>query len=245
MRDPQLKEKILTENSDKVAGDGTPVPPLTDRFLKIVDRISFKLFELGQNPDYEQPREKSLGAQAKAAGMDPLSFVYDTLLKDNGRALIYFPIYNYTEFNYDNVYTMMNHPQSIQGLSDSGAHVGTVCDGSFSTYLISHWTRDRNHKIALERAIQMITQETAEHMGFSDRGSLEVGKKADLNVIDYENLSLRPPRMIRDLPAGGVRLMQDVTGYLATVVSGKTVIENDRITSERPGKVVRSCNMQK
>jgi len=245
MRNPELKAKILAEDSERLAGDGSPVPPLTDKFLKIADQMSFRLFELEHNPDYEQPIEKSLGAKAKAVGIEPLSFVYDLMLKEDGNALIYFPIYNYTEYNYDSVYEMMSHPQAIQGLSDSGAHVGTVCDGSFSTYLITYWTRDRrrSNMITLERAIQMLTQDTAKHMGFSDRGTLQIGKKADLNVIDYQNLSLKAPRMIQDLPAGGVRLMQDVTGYVATLVSGKRVIDNDNITSERPGKVVRSCNM--
>lgn len=245
MRDPETKKKILTEESQKLAGDGTPIPPLVDKFLGQIDKLAFKLFDLGENPDYEQPMEKSLGAQAKGRGMEPLELVYETMLKNDGRALIYFPIYNYTEFSYDNVLKMMNHPQSLPGLSDSGAHVGTVCDASFPTYLLSYWTRDRaKEKIALERAIQMITSDTSNHMGYTDRGLIAVGKKADLNIIDYQNLMLKPPRMIQDLPAGGQRLLQEVQGYVATFVSGKQVIDNDKLTGERPGHLVRSSRMK-
>ena len=241
MRDPETKQKIISEPSDRMAGDGTPVPPLADKFLAQIEQVAFKLFELGENPDYEQPVERSLGAQAKGAGLHPLELVYEAMLKQDGKALIYFPIYNYTEFSYDNVLAMMNHPQSLPGLSDSGAHVGTVCDASFPTYLLSYWTRDRaKEKIALERAVQMITGDTSAHMGYTDRGLIAVGRKADLNIIDYDALRLMPPRMIQDLPAGGQRLLQEVRGYVATLVSGKPVIENDTLTGEKPGRLVRS-----
>ena len=245
MKNPELKQKIIEEKSDKMAGDGTPVPPLADKFLAQIEQLAFKLFELGETPDYEQPVEQSLGAQAKARGLHPLDVVYDTMLKDEGKALIYFPIYNYTEFSYENVYSMMQHPQSLPGLSDSGAHVGTVCDASFPTYLLTYWTRDRSRGdlIPLERAVQMITSDTARHMGYSDRGTLEVGKKADLNVINYDGLKLKAPRMIQDLPAGGQRLLQEVSGYLATMVSGEVVLENDVVTDARPGKVVRTSKL--
>ncbi len=245
MRAPVLKQKIIEEKSDKLAGDGTPVPPLADKFLAAIDQLSFKLFELGDQPDYEQPVERSLGAQAKGRGLQPLDLVYETLLKNDGQALIYFPIYNYTEFSYDNVLTMMQHPQAIPGLSDSGAHVGTVCDASFPTYLLSYWTRDRARggRIALPRAVQMITSDTARHMGFHDRGRLAVGLRADVNVIDYDGLALKPPRMIRDLPGGGQRLLQEVQGYALTLVAGVPVNENDSPTENRPGRLVRSSRL--
>ncbi|MEQ8352439.1 MAG: amidohydrolase family protein [Leptospiraceae bacterium] len=244
MKDPELKRRIIDEPSEQLAGDGTPVPPLADKFLAAIEQLSFKLFELGESPDYEQPVEQSLGARAKGMGIAPLDLVYDTMLKNDGKALIYFPIYNYTEFSYDNVHTMLEHPQSLFGLSDSGAHVGTVCDGSFPTYFLSYWTRDRKKdRIGLERAVQMLTSDNARHMGYSDRGLIQVGKKADLNVIDYDNLSLKAPRMIQDLPGGGQRLMQEVQGYRATLVAGQVVLENDQVTDARPGRIVRSSSM--
>ncbi|MCA9716232.1 MAG: D-aminoacylase, partial [Myxococcales bacterium] len=134
MRDPAFKARLLSEKSDTVAGDGTPIPPLADRFLQAIDMIAYTLFVLDDDPDYEQPMERSLGAQAAAAGKKPLEAVYDAMLADDGRGLIYFPIYNYSEFDYENVLRMMRHPQSLPGLSDGGAHVGTVCDASFPTY---------------------------------------------------------------------------------------------------------------
>ncbi|MCE9598281.1 MAG: amidohydrolase family protein [Spirochaetia bacterium] len=245
MQDPEVKKRILAEPNDKLAGDGTPVPPLADKLLAAIDQVAFKLFELGDQPDYEQPVQNSLGAQAKGRGIAPLDLIYDTMLKNEGRALIYFPIYNYTEFSYDNVLTMMEHPLAIPGLSDGGAHVGTVCDASFPTYLLSYWTRDRSRgkRIALERAVQMLTHDTATHMGYSDRGILAVGKKADINVINYNDLKLKAPRMVKDLPAGGQRLLQEVSGYVATLVSGVPVIENDKLTGAKPGKLVRTSRL--
>ncbi len=135
---------------------------------------------------------------------------------------------------------MMQHPQAVMGLSDSGAHVGTVCDGSFTTYLLAYWTRDRaQNKISLEEAVKKITSETASYAGFHDRGVIAEGKKADLNVIDHDQLKLQPPRMVQDLPGGGQRLLQDAQGYRATIVSGEVVIENDKLTGARPGRLVR------
>jgi len=245
MQDPGLRSRILSEPSDQLAGDGTPVPPLADKLLASIDKVAFELFELGENPDYEQPASRSLGARAMAAGRPPLDLVYETLLKDGGRSLIYFPIYNYTEFSYQNVYTMMTHPLSLPGLSDGGAHVGTVCDASFPTYLLSYWTRDRQgDRLSLERAVQMLTADTAGHMGYTDRGRIAPGLKADLNIIDMKALCLKPPRLFQDLPAGGQRLLQDVEGYVATLVSGQVIVEQGKLTGQKPGRVVRTSRMK-
>jgi N-acyl-D-aspartate/D-glutamate deacylase len=138
MRDPAFKAQLLSEQSEQLAGDGTPVPPIVDALIAAIDYVSTKTFLLGDNPDYEQTRETSVAAMAERAGVSPLSMVYDLLLEDEGRALLYFPVYNYTEMSFDNVHTMMMHPQSIMGLSDGGAHVGTICDTSFPTYLLSY-----------------------------------------------------------------------------------------------------------
>ena len=138
---------------------------------------------------------------------------------------------------------MMQHPKALPGLSDGGAHVGTICDASFPTYLLSHWTRDRIRKgsdgIALKRAIQMLTADGADYLGLTDRGRLKVGMRADINIIDYDGLDLAMPEMVQDLPAGGQRLIQPVKGYKATFVKGEQVIANDEVTSARPGRLVR------
>ena len=171
------------------------MPPIVDRIIGEIETISFKLFRLGENPDYEQPAERSLGAEAKRDGVPVMEKLYDVCLELDGRQLIYFPIYNYTEFSYDNVHTMLTHPNAVLGLSDGGAHVGTICDASFPAYLLAHWTRDREHgRIGLGRAIQMLTADAADYLGLADRGRIRPGQRADINVIDYDALSLRPPR---------------------------------------------------
>ena len=241
MRDPNFKAQILNEESERLSVDGTSIPPIVDYFLQNMDKVSAKLFELGENPNYEQPMENSILYKGKAEGKSSLESIYNALLKQNGRALLYFPIYNYTEFNYDNILKMMNHPQSLPGLSDGGAHVGTVCDGSFPTYLLSYWTRDRKSgdKILLEKVTHSLTKKIADYLGIKDRGELKVGMKGDINVIDMNKLKLFPPQIVKDLPSGGQRLLQMAEGYLATIVSGKIVIENDRLTNQRPGRLIR------
>ena len=137
---------------------------------------------------------------------------------------------------------MMQHPKAIMGLTDGGAHVGTICDASFPTYMLTHWTRDRTQgpKIELARAVQKLTSEIADYVGFHDRGRLQVGMKANFNVIDHKNLRLYPPRMVKDLPAGGQRLLQDAEGYRATIVNGEIVVRDDALTDARPGRLVRA-----
>lgn len=240
MRDPSFREKCLSEKPVQLAGEGSSVPPIADTMIAAIELVANKLFRLGENPDYEQPAEQSLGAEARRDGVTAMEKLYDTLLELDGRQLIYFPIYNYTEFNYENVHKMLTHPNAMLGLSDGGAHVGTICDASFPTYLLSHWCRDRDHgRMPLARAIRMLTADGADYLGLSDRGRLKVGARADINVIDHESLRLGAPEMIRDLPAGGQRLIQPVHGYRATLVAGEQVITNDQVTDARPGRLVR------
>ncbi len=238
---PAFKAQLLTEESEKLAGDGTPVPPIADALLQAVDFVAAKTFLLGDQVDYEQTEETSVLSMAGEAGVPTLEMIYDLLLEDEGRALLYFPIYNYTEMNYDNVLAMMQHPLSIQGLSDGGAHVGTICDSSFSTYLLSYWARDRQRgpRLELSDVVQRLTSDIADYCGMADRGRLQVGLKANINVIDYGGLQLKPPRMVQDLPAGGQRLLQDAEGYRAVIVAGEIVVENDTITAARPGRLLR------
>lgn len=240
MRDPSFRKKCLAEKPVTLAGEGSSVPPIADTMIAAIELVANKLFRLGENPDYEQPAEQSLGAEARRDGVTAMEKLYDTLLELDGRQLIYFPIYNYTEFNYENVHKMLTHPNAMLGLSDGGAHVGTICDASFPTYLLSHWCRDRDHgQMPLARAIRMLTADGADYLGLTDRGRLKVGARADINVIDHESLRLGAPEMIRDLPAGGQRLIQPVHGYRATLVAGQQVIANDQVMDARPGRLVR------
>lgn len=240
MRDPAFKEKCLAEKPVTLAGEGSSVPPIADTMIAAIELVANKFFRLGETPDYEQPQDRSLGAEARRDDVSAMEKLYDTLLELDGRQLVYFPIYNYTAFDYENVRTMMTHPAALPGLSDGGAHVGTICDASFPTYLLTHWTRDRaSGRIPLEQAIWMLTANGADYLGLKDRGRLRVGMRADMNVIDHANLRLGPPAMVQDLPAGGQRLLQPVSGYRATLVAGEQVVANDEVTAARPGRLVR------
>ncbi len=246
MRDPAYKKQMLSETPVQLSGPGSSIPPLTDMLIAQYEAISEKIFVLVKDGkvDYEQSQQDSVAQMARDRGESVWETTYDLLLEDDGRALLYFPVYNYTEMNYDNVLTMMQHPKALPGLSDGGAHVGFICDASFPTYLLTHWTRDRMRAgkpgIPLEQAIYMLTAKGADYLGVKDRGRIAVGLKADINIIDYDNLSLGVPEMVRDLPAGGQRLIQPVYGYRATFVSGEQVIANDQVTDARPGRLVRS-----
>ena len=239
MRNPELRARILAETSDKIAGDGTPIPPLADYFLANLPKLAMRIYPMAARPDYEPALDRCLAAEAARAGVPVLAHVYDSLLADGGKALLYFPIYNNTGMNLDVVREMLTHPRALVGLGDGGAHVGTVCDASMPTYLLTHWARDRANGLPLQRVVQMQAHDTARFIGLADRGTIEVGMRADLNVVDLSRLALRRPVMQRDLPAGGRRLVQHADGYLATLVAGVAIAEHGELTGARPGQLVR------
>jgi len=241
MRDPELRAQMIQEKSDPVAGDGSMLPPLADYFLSNLEMVAMRLFRLGEKPNYEPSPTESFGAAAMATGEPVLGLIYDAMLEQDGEALLYFPVYNYTGMNLDAVHEMLTHPLALPGLSDGGAHVGTICDASFTTFLMTHWARDRERgRIPLERIIQMQAADTARFIGLNDRGLLKPGLRADLNIIDFDNLELLPPTMLKDLPAGGQRLMQYANGYVATLVRGQAIARNGKLTGARPGRLVRA-----
>ena len=240
MRNREFQRQLLTEKSDSVAGDGSSIPPLADILLANIETVAMRMYHLGADPDYEQEQSASLHARAQAKGQSVLEAIYDALLEEDGNALIYFPVYNYTEGSLDNVATMLHHPLALPGLSDGGAHVGTICDASFPTFLLTHWVRDRKQdSLSVEQAIKFQSHDTARYMGLKDRGTLTKGQRADINVIDLDNLRLSPPKMIQDLPAGGRRLMQHASGYRTTLVAGTPIIEDDQLTGKKPGQLIR------
>jgi N-acyl-D-aspartate/D-glutamate deacylase len=243
MQDPAFKAQVLTEKSEPMAGDGSPIPPLADVLLAQIEFIGMRMFTLGATPNYEPSMASSIGAQAKARGEGVLSGLYDAILEDDGNALIYFPLHNYIEGNLNQVHTMLSHPLALPGLSDGGAHVGTVCDASFPTFLMSYWARDRPAAgapgLTLERVIQMQAHDTARFVGLTDRGTVDVEQRADLNVIDFDGLRLQPPTLVADLPAGGKRLLQHAEGYRATLVAGQVITRDGKLTGARPGRLVR------
>ncbi len=200
-------------------------------------------FELGDPPDYEQPAERTLGARARAAGVSPAELAYDAMIADGGRGFLYFPFANYVDHDFAAILEMLQHPLTLVGLGDGGAHVGTICDGTNVTTMLTHWVRDRTRgpKIDLAWAVHALTQRNAEAVGMLDRGVIAPGYKADLNVIDLERLRLHPPEMRFDLPAGGKRLLQRADGYLATVVSGQVTYRDGSPTGALPGRLVRGA----
>ena len=169
--------------------------------------------------------------------------MYELLLERDGRELLFAPAANYVDCDYEAVLAMLRHPHTAVGLGDGGAHCGSICDGSYPTYLLTHWTRDRSRgaRLPLEFAVHRYTRAAAELVGLLDRGLIAPGMKADLNLIDHANLSLAPPTIVHDLPAGGRRLMQTAKGYAATIVSGEVVIDHDRPTGALPGRLLRGA----
>jgi N-acyl-D-aspartate/D-glutamate deacylase len=167
--------------------------------------------------------------------------MYDLMLESDASALLMLPFYNYAAGNHDAIYEMLTHPAAVSGLSDGGAHCGLICDAYYPTFLLTHWARDRHGgpKLSLEYVVRKQTLDTATLFGLSDRGVIEVGKKADINVIDMDALTLELPKMVYDLPAGGRRLIQGAKGYDATVVSGAVTRRHGIDTGARPGQLIR------
>jgi len=242
LRQPEIKARILAEKSERLAGDGTAIPPLVDILLAQIDLLAARMFPLTAEMNYEPKLAQSFLAQARARGVRPLEALYDYLAEGEGGNLLYFPIFNYGPGSLDVVEQMLHHPLALAGLSDAGAHVGTVCDASFPTTLLSFWTRDRQRgeRLALPQAVEMLTARNANYLGLQDRGRLQVGMKGDINVINYEQLRPTMPGLKRDLPAGGKRFVQQARGFVATVVSGTIVAQEGNITDARPGKLVRA-----
>ncbi|HLG46264.1 MAG TPA: amidohydrolase family protein, partial [Reyranella sp.] len=200
-----------------------------------------KMYLLGDPPDYEQPPENALGPKARKLGRKPEELAYEAMLSDDGRGMLYVPFLNYADGNLDATREMLSDPRSVPGLSDGGAHCGIICDASFPTYLLTHWTRDRSRgeKLSIPFVVAAQARKTALSVGLADRGLIAPGYKADINVIDYGRLHLHPPKVHYDLPVGGRRLLQQVDGYDATIVSGVVTQRQGTPTGARPGKLVR------
>lgn len=198
------------------------------------------MFELGQPPNYEPAPGESLLARASAAGIRPEELALDIMLSDDGQGMLLVPFLNYIDGSLDTVAEMLNHEHTIPGLGDGGAHVGTICDGSFSTSLLSHWGRDRaKGRIRVEELVRLHCAENAAAIGLADRGELRPGLRADVNVIDFENLHALRPEIHRDLPAGGRRMLQRATGYLHTFCAGQEIYTDGEHTGALPGRLIR------
>jgi N-acyl-D-aspartate/D-glutamate deacylase len=244
LREPQRKARILAEQSEKLAGDGTAVPPLVDILLARIELIAGRMFPVsatpGTNPDYEPNVMQSFLVRAKQRGCTALEALYDHFTEGDGSNLVYFPLFNYNSGDLGTVHQMLQHPRALASLSDAGAHVGTICDASFSTFMLTHWVRDRaGEKLTLQQAVHLLSGRNADYLGLADRGRIAVGQRADLNLIDPQRLAVGTPHLVRDLPAGGRRFLQKGVGYLGTWVAGECVQRDGVVTAQRPGRLVR------
>ena len=231
MRDPDLRARLLSEKSD----DPNPF------FMTLANDTEW-LFPLGDPPNYHPAMAESIAARARAAGIDPLELIYDELLKDEGRAILYRPSANRNGERFENAgVAFLKHPHVLLGLGDGGAHYGMVCDAALPTYFLTYWVghADPAKRVSPERAIQMLAADTARAVGLLDRGLIAPGYKADINVIDLDGLSLGAPHTVHDLPAGGRRLVQTAKGYDTTIVSGQITYRHGEATGSLPGRLVR------
>ena len=238
LADPAVRAAILSE------ADLPPDPAvLFDAIYAMAQFSTDRLYRLGSPPDYEPTPDQTVAAIAERRGQDPLATMYDLMLESDAGAMLMLPFFNYVEGNHDAIYEMMTHPAAVSGLSDGGAHCGMICDASYPTYLLTHWARDRHRgpKFSLEYVVRKQTLDTATLFGLSDRGVIQLGKKADFNVIDTDTLNLHVPRMAYDLPAGGRRLVQGASGYDATVVNGVVTRRHGADTGARPGRLIRGA----
>ena len=231
MNTSDFREKLLKENA-------VSINPLVD---EIVNSYG-KMFRLGEPANYEPDPETSFDSLANLSNMTAEEIAYDAMLEKEGRALIYHPLFNYQTGDLSLVEKMLKHPYTISGLGDAGAHCGAISDASFPTTLVQHWSRDRDRgdKLPLETVIKMQTSETASLLGINDRGVIEEGYKADINVIDYDGLTLHEPEIINDLPAGGRRLVQKASGYDYTIVSGEIAFIKGEATGKLNGRLIRN-----
>ena len=231
LREPSVRAKILSEQLQH-----------ENPMVRVIASNWAQMFPLGDPPDYEPTPDQSLAAIASREGRRPEEVAYDLLLEGEGKRFLFAPLANYVDCNFDALREMMMHPNTVQGLSDGGAHCGLICDASMPTFLLTHWVRDRTRgeRIPLEQAVRLQTGNTAAVYGFADRGTLQVGKKADVNLIDLDRLHLHAPEMVFDLPAQGRRLIQRVDGYRATIVAGEVTFEDGEATGALPGKLVRA-----
>lgn len=238
IEDPALRRRMALEGVANVFGSDDPSDPFAGQMNLDWDKV----YALGSPPNYEPTPEQSIGAIAGRQGRDPREVALDIMLEEGGESFIQYPFMGFANGSLEPIHAMLANRHTIPGAADGGAHVATICDGGIPTFMLTHWVRDRSvgERFPLEYIVKKQTWDTARLYGFHDRGRVKPGLKADLNVIDFARLGFDSPRMIRDLPAGGPRLMQKGRGYVATLVSGEIIQTNGEDTGARPGRLVRS-----
>lgn len=232
LRDPAFRSRLL------VAAGGTDAQAVGGRLIEKFDLM----FALGESPDYEPDLADSVGSIARREGREPAEVALDAMLENDGTAMLWVPFSNYSQGNLDGTRELLTHPYTVPALSDGGAHVGTICDGSFPTTLLQHWGRDRDgERIDVEFLVQRQCRDTARLVGLHDRGVLAAGYRADINIIDFDRLRVHQPELLYDLPAGGRRVVQRADGYAHTFVAGIETYAEGQATGELPGRLVRGA----
>ena len=224
LRDPETKAAILREDN---------INPHI--FVRIFNDRFDKMYPMEDPIEYLPDADQSVAARAEAAGEQPASWLYDFFLDNDGKSLIYIPAANYNA----DIPRLLQHPFTVSALGDGGAHVGSICDTSANVYVLTKWVK-KESKVELAKAIHLLTQQPASLYSLTDRGTLDVGKKADVNVIDVDRLQLKTPHIVHDLPAGGKRFLQNAEGLEATIVAGEITFLQGQPTGALPGKLVRS-----
>ncbi len=228
MKKDEIKKKILSE--DPIKGSTFP----------LINRIGYtQMYRFGSPPNYNPKPEESIESMAKEKGITAAELAYEILIENDGNNFIYAPLVNYADHTFSVCKKMLDDKNAIMGLGDGGAHVGFILDAGYPTWLISYWSVKKK-AFSMEETVRRLTSDTANAAGLNDRGLLRVGLKADINIIDWENVGSSDPFMTQDLPAGGKRLMQHTKGYVTTIVSGKVTYRNGEFTKERPGTIVKS-----
>lgn len=228
LKEPEFKRRLLTE-------------PQGEHVMRTRVTEWDKIFPLGDPPEYEPFPETSIAHKANTLGCTPEELAYDMLMENDATGILYRPLSNYTYGNLDSVFDMMTHPNTLVGLGDGGAHVGVLTDASAVTYMLTHWARDRSRgaRFNISDAIKRLTSDNANAIGLGDRGILKIGKKADINVINFSKLKINAPEVLYDLPSGGRRMVQRIDGYDATIVSGEVVSKMGKPTEALPGRLIR------
>jgi N-acyl-D-aspartate/D-glutamate deacylase len=227
MRDPAIRAAILSED------------PAKDSTFPLFHRMEFnKMFRFGNPPNYQPKRDDSMEAIAAREGRTPQDVAYDALLEEDGNAFIHTPLGNYAYYDLSVSETTLDDRNCIMGLGDGGAHVAFILDAGYQTWLLDYWGKQRK-RWDIPELVRRLTSDTAHAAGLHDRGVLAVGKKADVNVIDFDRLGCGAPYVVSDLPAGGKRLLQKVHGYEATIVSGAVTFREGEAAGALPGRLVR------
>jgi len=224
LKDPDVRQKILAEENES--------PHI---FVQLLNSRFEQMYPMEDPLEYLPSAEDSVAARAALDDVDPQEWLYDFFLGNNGQNLVYIPAANFAE---DVIPQLLRHPYTVAALGDGGAHVGSICDASANIYLLTKWVREKK-VIELAEGIHMLTRQPAELYSLDDRGLIATGMKADINIINFEQLKLNTPHIVHDLPAGGKRFLQSVDGLLATIVSGQVIYENGEATGALPGKLIR------